>query len=150
MTAERDGRPAMTTDTRRNYVLRGALLWSLAPLVLALVAGVLVDGGAGLVGALIGAVATIVVLGAGTWLVIKVASTSPAASLIVALCTFTAQGALLLVTLAIVKAAAGNPELSWTAAAVIAVTMVWTSAFAYFVRKERIPLFDLPGSGVSR
>ncbi|WP_300682433.1 hypothetical protein [Nocardioides sp.] len=149
MTVERDGRPAMTTDTRRTYVLRGALSWSAAPVILAIVIGALVDAGAGAAGAAIGGIVTMIVLGVGTWLVVKVASSSPAASLIVALCVFTAQGALLLATLAIVSAAFDRTHLAWSAVAVIAVTMVWTSAFGYFVRKERIPLFDLSGSGSS-
>jgi ATP synthase protein I len=139
----------MTTDYRRTNVVRGALSWSLIPVIATLVLGALVDGGAGALGALIGGVTTLVVLGAGTWLVVKVAQASPAAGMMVALCVFTAQGGLLLATLAIVSATLGNPELTWCAVAVIAVTVVWTSAFGFFVRRERIPLFDLTGAGKS-
>ncbi|UDY24725.1 hypothetical protein [Nocardioides sp. Kera G14] len=137
----------MTTETRRTYVLRGALSWSAAPVVLAIVIGALVSGSAGAIGAAVGGLATLVVLGAGTWLVVRVASASPAASLLAALCVFTAQGGLLLGTLAIVSAVTDGAQLNWCAVAVIAVTLVWTSAFGYFVRKERIPLFDLSGAG---
>lgn len=150
MTAERDGRPLMTTEYRRNYVLRGALLSSVVPVLGTIIVGALVSGGAAAAGATIGALATVLVLGVGTWLVIKVASASPTASLMVALCVFTAQGGLLLATLGIVKAVSESTQVTWTAIALIAVTMVWTSAFGFFVRKERIPLFDLSGSGESQ
>jgi ATP synthase protein I len=139
----------MTTDYRRTNVVRGALSWSLLPVIAIIVLGALMDGGAGAIGALIGGVTTLVVLGAGTWLVVKVAQASPTASLMVALCVFTAQGGLLLATLAIVSATLGSPELTWCAVAVIAVTVVWTSAFGFFVRRERIPLFDLTGASTS-
>ncbi len=137
----------MTTDARRTSVLRGALSFSAVPAVLAIVIGALVSGGAGAVGATVGGIVTLIVLGGGTWLVVRVAESSPAASLIVALCVFTAQGGLLLATLAIVSAVSGNTQVTWAAVAVIAVTVVWTSAFGFFVRKERIPLFDLSGAG---
>lgn len=137
----------MTTDQPRTFVLRGALSWSTGPALVAIVVGALVAGGAGAAGAAAGGLMTLLVLGAGTWLVVKVAHASPAASLIVALCVFTAQGGLLLATLAIVSAVSGSTQVTWAAVAIIAVTVVWTWAFAFFVRKERIPLFDLSGAG---
>ncbi|MFT4262970.1 MAG: hypothetical protein QM572_06295 [Nocardioides sp.] len=139
----------MTTETTRTFVLRGALSWSVAPLVLAIVVAALVAGASGAAGAAVGGLVTVVVLGAGTWLVVRVASVSPAASLLAALCVFTAQGGLLLATLAIVSAVVGDPQLTWCAVALIAVTVVWTTAFGFFVRKERIPLFDLSGANAS-
>lgn len=140
----------MTTDTRRTSVLRGALSWSIVPVLGSSVVAFLMEDSAGLIGALIGAIATVVILGGGTWAVIKVSTISPVASLMAALCAFTAQGLLLVGILGIVSVVADRPTVVWAAISIIAVTVVWTSSFGYFVRKERIPLFDLSGSGESR
>jgi hypothetical protein len=139
----------MTTDTKQVRpatgvkVLLSAALWSAGVAVLAVVAAVLLAGGDAAVGALIGGLTTLVVLAVGTWIVLRVAETSPMASLIAALVVFTAQGGLLLVTLAVLAETTGGDQVDGAAIAVIAVTVVWTTLFALRARKERIPLFDL-------
>ncbi|RNL65249.1 hypothetical protein EFK50_04620 [Nocardioides marmoriginsengisoli] len=132
-------------------VLVGAALWSLLAAIAAVVVCLLVDGGPAAAGAATGGLATLAILAIGTWIVLKVAEVSPVASLLTALGVFTAQGILLLVTLAVLARLTSGPEVTAGAIAVIAVTVVWTTMFAVLVRRERIPLFDLsavdgPGS----
>jgi ATP synthase protein I len=142
----------MTTDTKQVRpatgvkVLLSAALWSAGVAVLAVVAGLLLAGGDAALGALVGGLTTLAVLAVGTWIVLRVAAVSPMASLIAALVVFTAQGGLLLVTLAVLAGTTGGDQVDGAALAVIGVTVVWTTLFALRARKERIPLFDLPAA----
>jgi FtsH-binding integral membrane protein len=124
-------------------VLLGAAAWSLLAAVAAVVVCLLVDGGEAAVGAATGGLATLAILAIGTWIVLKVSEVSPVASLLTALGVFTAQGILLLVTLAVLAQLTSGPQVTAGAIAVIAVTVVWTTMFALLVRREEIPLFDL-------
>jgi hypothetical protein len=143
----------MTTESKQTHtprggrVLLGAASWGLATAIAAVVVALIVRGGEAGVGAVIGGLATLLVLAVGTWLVLRVASTSPAASLLVALVVFTAQGGLLLLTLAVLSSTTDGAQTPWASIAVIAVTLAWTTMFAVRVRKERIPVFDLPDFG---
>jgi hypothetical protein len=132
-----------TAASRAVKVLLGAAAWGLLAAVAAVVICLLVDGGPAAVGAGTGGVATLAILAVGTWIVLRVAEVSPVASLLTALGVFTAQGVLLLVTLAVLAQLTSGPEVTAGAIAVIAVTVVWTTMFALLVRREEIPLFDL-------
>jgi len=139
----------MTTESKQTIpatsmrVLLSAASWSAAVAVLAVIVATLVGGADAAVGALIGGAATLAVLAIGTWIVLKVATVSPMASLIAALVVFTAQGGLLLITLAALAGLTDGHQVDGAAFAVIAVTMTWTTLFAVRARRERIPLFDL-------
>ncbi|WP_344046095.1 hypothetical protein [Nocardioides panacihumi] len=139
----------MTTESKQTIpatsmrVLLSAASWSAAVAVAAVIVAALVGGADAAVGALIGGVATLAVLAIGTWVVLKVATVSPMASLIAALVVFTAQGGLLLLTLATLSGLTDGRQVDGAAIAVIAVTMTWTTLFAVRARRERIPLFDL-------
>lgn len=126
-----------------RQVLIGAALAGLVAgaLVVGLVA-VLQSGGAA-VGALVGSVGTVAVLGAGTWVTLKVARAAPTVSLLAALGVFTLQGVLLLVMLLVLRGAMSATATTAGAVAVIVVTVVWTTSFALLLRRARIPLFDL-------
>ncbi len=126
-------------------VLLGAAFWGFATAVVTVLVAFAAKGGQAGLGALIGGVTTLAVLGVGTWVVLRVATVSPLASLLAALVVFTAQGGLLLITLAVLSEVAGETQVTWAAAAVIVVTVVLTTLFAVYARKERIPLFDLSG-----
>ncbi len=127
-------------------VVIGAAGWSLLAAVAAIAACFLVDGSEAGIGALVGGLATLAILAIGTWVVLRVAEVSPVASLLTALAVFTAQGVLLLVTLAVLAQLTSGPEVTAAAIAVIGVTVVWTTMFAILVRREQIPLFDLSGA----
>lgn len=147
--------PTMTTESKYQAgpeqpsahsgagVLFGAALWGLGAAVLTTVVALAVKGGQAGVGALVGAVSSLAVLAIGTWVVLRVSRVSPMASLIAALAVFTGQGGLLLITLAVLSQVTSGPQVRWAAIAVIVVTVVWTTLFAIYARKERIPLFDL-------
>ncbi|MBO9519957.1 MAG: hypothetical protein J7518_00355 [Nocardioidaceae bacterium] len=123
-------------------VLVGAASWGLGTAVLGVIAGFVIGTEAG-VGALVGGLAAIAVLATGTWVVLRVAAAAPVAGLLAALVVYTAQGLLLLLTLAILARVTDGDQTEAAAFAVIAVTVVWTSMFAVYVRRERIPIFDL-------
>jgi hypothetical protein len=123
-------------------VLVGAASWGLGAAALGVLVGFLVSSEAG-VGALVGGFAAIAVLAVGTWVVLRVAAAAPVAGLLVALVVYTGQGLLLLLPLAILSKVTDGDQTEAAAFAVIAVTVVWTTMFAVFVRRERIPIFDL-------
>ena len=128
-------------------VLLGAASWGLGAAVVMMLVAFLGKGGQAGVGATIGGVATLVVLAVGTWVVLRVATVSPMASLLAALVVFTTQGVLLLLTLGVLSQLTTGPQVTWAAVAVIVVTVVWTTLFAIYARKERIPLFELGHDG---
>lgn len=132
-----------TGESRNLAVLVGAAIWSVVAGALAVLVAFLIDGGDAAVGALIGAGATVGILAFGTWIVLKVADVAPVASLLAALGVFTAQGVLLVVTLAVLAKVTDGPQVTAAALAVVAVTVVWTTMFAVLVRREQIPLFDM-------
>lgn len=138
--------PSQVTAPRGGSVLTGAATAGLAAAVVTVVVAVLAGGVEGLVGAVVGGPMTLAVLGVGTWVVLRVARTSPMASLLAALVTFTTQGLLLLLTLAVLAGLTSGHQVTWAAVAVIAVTLVWTTMFAVRARTERILIFDLPNS----
>ncbi|MGO4255293.1 hypothetical protein [Marmoricola sp. RAF53] len=124
-------------------VLVGAALWGLAAAVVSVAAGYLIWGSEAGAGALVGGISTILVLAIGTWVVLKVATVAPVAALLAALVVFTAQGIVLLLTLAVLSRATDGDQVTAAAFAVIAVTVVWTTMFAVLVRREKLPLFDM-------
>lgn len=136
----------MTTATSKTMVLRGSAAVSGAAALVAVVVAFFVAGSTGLVGALIGAVAALVILGAGTWAMFWIAARSPALSLPGAFGVFTLQGLLLFAILLVLSTQAEGVVVRSAALLIVVVTIAWTTSFAFLVRRERIPLFDLPGA----
>ncbi len=138
-----------TASTQNSHsgtaVLRGAAWGGVAAAVLAAVVALFADGRPALVGSLIGGAATVAVLALGTYAVLVVARRNPMLSLLVALVVYTAQGLLLVVALGLVSQLTDGPEVVAAALTVCAVTIVWTTMFAVFAKRERIVLFEVPG-----
>lgn len=132
-----------TTPGSGTAVLIGAAGWGLLAAVVAVAVGYGVGGSEAGVGALVGGLATIVVLGGGTWIVLRVATVAPVAAMLTALVVFTAQGLLLLAVLAVLAQLTDGDQVTAAAFSVIAVTVVWTTVFALLVKREKLPLFDL-------
>jgi hypothetical protein len=126
-------------------VLLGAASWGLASALVAIVVGYLVSSEAG-IGALIGSLSTVIVLAGGTWAVLKASTIAPAVGLMAALIVFTLQGVLLLVVMAVLSKVTDGDQVVAAAFSIIGVTVVWTTLFAVYVRREKIPLFDLSGA----
>jgi hypothetical protein len=136
----------MTTATSKTMVLRGSAAVSGAAALVALVVAFFVAGSSGLAGAAIGAVAALVILGTGTWAMFWIAGKSPAMSLPGSFAVFTLQGLLLFAFLLVLSTQAESVVVRSAALLVVVVTIAWTTSFAFLVRRERIPLFDLPGA----
>ncbi|WP_134766267.1 hypothetical protein [Nocardioides sp. 1609] len=118
----------------------------------ATVLGLALGGSAGALGALVGAGVTLLVLATGFAVVDVVAGLMPAASLMVAVLTYTLQlGLLALLLVAFGRAedleATMSPQ--WFAAGVIAVALAWTVCLVVHAVRARIPLYDLPAPAPS-
>jgi hypothetical protein len=142
----------MTTEsmqvTRRGAspLLGAGVAGALAVVVLAVVGGV-VDGAPGVTGALVGGGLTLAVFALGVGLVDVAARVLPAASLMVALLTYTLQ--LLVLAIAVVvldRSGLAGDEVSrgWFAAGVIAVTVLWLLGQVVAATRQRIPAFEEP------
>jgi hypothetical protein len=142
----------MTTEsmqvTRRGAspLLGAGVAGALAAVVLAVVGGV-VDGAPGVTGALVGGGLTLAVFALGVGLVDVAARVLPAASLMVALLTYTLQ--LLVLAIAVVvldRSGLAGDEVSrgWFAAGVIAVTVLWLLGQVVAATRQRIPAFEEP------
>jgi hypothetical protein len=141
-------------DTRQVHPagvspLLGASVAGAVTILVLATAAALVDGGRGLAGAAVGGLLTLVVFVLGIGLVNVTARVLPAASLLVALLTYTLQ--LLVLALAVValdRSGAAGEDLSrgWFAAGVIAVTVLWLVGQVLAATRQRIPVFDVvPG-----
>ncbi len=109
--------------------------------------GLVSQGSTAAVGALLGAGVTLLVLATGFAIVDLVAGLMPAASLMVALLTYTLQVALLALLLAVLNRSSGVEETldpEWFAAGVIVVALVWTVCLVVHQMRSRIPVYDLP------
>lgn len=143
----------MTTESKQDTpqvhrtgvspLLGGAAAGAAAVVVLT-GSGAVLDGSPGAVGALVGGGLTLAVFVLGISVVSAAAKVLPAASLLVALLTYTLQLVVLLVVAAAVeRAGLAGDELSrgWFAAGVIAVTLLWLAGQVVGATRQRIPAY---------
>lgn len=105
-----------------------------------------ISGTPALVGGLLGTAVTVVVLATGFMVVDLVAGLMPAASLMVAVLTYTLQLVLLGLLLAALRGAEDVEQTlspGWFASGVIAVALTWTVCQVVQAMRARIPLYDL-------
>lgn len=115
-------------------------------LLAALVVGLAVGRPAGL-GVLVGTLMVVVVGAGGALLVNAVAGALPAASMVIALLTYTLQVLVLLVVLVAVERSGwldSSLDRVWVGAAVVGATLMWLATQVAVVVRARIPAFDLP------
>lgn len=143
----------MTTETRSAPRDRGTaalVRTTVATALLGLVAALLgaaTSGSAAAYGALVGALLVVAVFGFGTFTVNAVAAIMPAASLLVALLTYTLQ----VVAMALAFVALSGSGLlgetldrAWLGGTVIAGTLGWMAVQVVLSTSRRIPIYDLP------
>ena len=143
----------MTTASPRSTaasgasVLFGAALAALVTGLAVTLIGAFADGTPAAYGALAGTLLVVGVFFLGAGLVHVVAGLVPAASLLVALLTYTLQ----LLVLALVLAGLNRSGLTddtldprWLVAAVIAGTVAWMVAQIVLTARLRLPVYDLP------
>ncbi|MET1060421.1 MAG: hypothetical protein ABWX84_12535 [Nocardioides sp.] len=128
-------------------MLFGAALAALVTGLVTTLVGALVDGAPAAYGALAGTLLVVGVFFLGAGLVHVVAGLLPAASLLVALLTYTLQ----VLVLALAFAALSRSGLlddaldrRWLAGAVIAGTVAWMVAQIVLTARLRLPVYDLP------
>ncbi|GEP34502.1 hypothetical protein NSZ01_22700 [Nocardioides szechwanensis] len=146
----------MTTDAPRTgqadrdsgaSVLLGAggaaLLLGLA----ATVVGALVSGSEAALGALVGTLLVVGVLGFGSFVVNVVAGLMPAAALMVAMLTYTLQVVLMGLVFAILSGSGlldSTVDRGWLAGVVIGGTAIWLVSQVVLTTRRRIPVYELP------
>lgn len=111
------------------------------------VLGGLLEGGPGVLGALVGVGVTLLVLATGFVVVDLVAGATPSLSLLVAMLTYTLQIVVLGVLLVALRRAddlARTLEPAWFAGGVIAVALAWTACLVVHATRARVPVYDLP------
>ena len=141
-------------DTRRGAspLLVAAVAGALAVVVLA-VAGGVVDGAPGATGAVVGGGVTLAVFALGVGLVNLAARVLPAASLMVALLTYTLQLLVLAIVVVVLdRSGLAGDEVSrgWFAAGVVAVTLLWLLGQVVAATRQRIPAFEEPPGLLTR
>jgi len=152
----------MTTETRvtnRDKVRFTGVSVLVKATVAALGAGLVVvalaaiiEGGRAIPSALIGTVIVVAVFAFGAFVVNAVAGLLPAASLLVALLTYTLQVvlmALVFVALSTTGGPGDDLERGWLGAAVIAGTAGWLVAQLTLATRLRLPAYDLPARDAS-
>ena len=143
----------MTTESKQVTrplgvsVLLGAASVAGAVGILVVALGALVSGSDGALGAGTGVGVVLAVFVLGALAVNLIAGLMPAASLLVALLTYTCQ----LVVVLVVFISLSNGETfderavrAWLAVAVVGTTLGWLTAQIVFTTRQRIPIYDLP------
>lgn len=145
----------MTTESKQDarpgvVVLLGAAAGALAVVVGLSLLGLIVDGPSGARGAAVGGSVALVVFGLGTAVVHAVAGLMPAASLMVALLTYTLQLVLMAVlVIGLDRSGSLGQTLSrgWFAAAVVATTFAWLATQIWQATHLRLLAYDLDDDG---
>ena len=133
--------------TTAGSVVRGALMATLAGGLVAVVLAALFSGFAAVLGAIIGTVMVCVFFGFGAVALGVVARLAPAASLLIALLTYTLKVVLIgLVFVALNRSGAleADVDAAWLGWTVIACTLVWLVSQIFWHVRARQPLYDLP------
>ena len=128
-------------------VVRGAFFGTALLGAVLVLAAAVTSGAHAAVAALVGTTVVCLFFGAGAVVLQVVSSLLPAASLIVALLTYTLKIALLaLVFIGLSRSSyfGGQSESRWLAAAVIAGTLAWSAGQLVLHTRVRQPLYDLP------
>jgi len=148
----------MTTETRSEVragsagvastqprVLLGTVAVTAATSALVLVVALAAGGRDALLGALVGTATVLLVLSFGCATLAVVARVLPAATLLVALVTYLAQAALMLlvfVRISEVDVFSDGPGRTWLALGLVAATLAWMTAQLVLTLRARQPYFD--------
>lgn len=129
-------------------VLGGTVAITAVVGVVVVVLGALAAGADAATGAAVGAVTVLAVLAFGCVTLAVVARVLPAATLLVALVTYLAQAAVMLllyVRISEVSTFADGPGRTWLALGLVAATLAWMTAQLLLTVKARTPYYDLTG-----
>ncbi|MDQ3615795.1 MAG: hypothetical protein M3393_04060 [Actinomycetota bacterium] len=127
-----------------------ALVCTLAAGLTAVLVSALVAGAPAALGAAIAVVMVCLFFALGAMVLDVVTTVAPAASLLVALLTYTLNVVLVgiaFISLSHSGALAGPVDAQWLGGTVIVCTLVWTLAQVVSSTRTRQPVYDLPSSG---
>lgn len=147
MTTERATSLAAYKTTTVGSVVRAALVMTLTVGFAVILLAGLISGSNAALGAGIGVTMVAIFFGFGAVVLGVVARLAPAASLLVALLTYTLKVVLMgLVFLALSRSGAldGTVDARWLGGTVIVCTLVWLACQIFFSMRTREPLYDLP------
>lgn len=148
----------MTTETNQvtrnqgSRVLLGATAGSVAAGLALAAVGALVAGSPASFGALVGTGLVVLVFAGGSFAVNEVARILPAASLLVALLTYTLQVVAMAVVFAALSRSGALEETldrAWLGGAVIAGTAGWITLQVVLATRVRIPVYELRPAGAA-
>ena len=128
----------------------GSLALTVALGLVALLVAALTTGSSGVAGTGIGLATVCSFFGLGTVVLALVAAISPAASLLVALLTYTLQVVLvglLFVALRRSGALGSGIDAGWLSGTLIVGTLVWVATQVLAHTRSRQPVYDLPSDG---
>lgn len=131
-----------------TVLVRGVQVTLGLGLVVSLV-GFVVDGSPAALGTVTGTVVVVAVCGTGSLLVDAVAGLLPAASLMVALLTYTLQLLVVLVVFMSLERSGllgSSLHRGWLGGAAIGATLAWLVTQVLFTLRSRIPAYDLPAA----
>jgi ATP synthase protein I len=137
-------RPGAAGPVVRRALLATAVLGLLLVLVAALL-----SGAPAALGAAIGTTMVVVFFAAGAVVLDTVATLAPAASLLVALLTYTLNVVLVAVFFVVMNRSGlleRDVDARWLAGGVIAATLVWLTAQVVATMRARIPVYELGSS----
>ncbi len=141
----------MTTESKQDTTSGGSVLLGAAASALlvgaaAILVGALVSGTSAAYGALAGTLLVVAVFGFGSFTVNAVAGLLPAASLLVALLTYTLQVVAMALAFAVLQRSGlldDALDRRWLAGAVIVGTFGWLLAQIVLAARTRIPVYEL-------
>ncbi|HET6626449.1 MAG TPA: hypothetical protein VFG63_08660 [Nocardioidaceae bacterium] len=147
MTTERATPLAGYKTTTVGSVVRGALVATGAAGLAAVLLAAVVSGSAAILGAVIATLMVCFFFGLGAMVLQVVARLAPAASLLIALLTYTLKVLLIGLVFVTLNASGALDETvdpRWLGVTVIVCTMVWLVVQIVFSARVRQPLYDLP------
>ena len=152
----------MTTDAPRTgqadrdsgtSVLVAAGAAALVLGLAATLAGAVLSGGEAALGALVGTLLVVGVLGFGSFVVNVVAGLMPAMALMVAMLTYTLQVVLMGLVFAALSGSGlldSTVDRGWLAGTVIGGTAIWLMSQVVLTTRRRIPVYDLPAAATAQ
>lgn len=152
----------MTTEAPRTgqvdrdsgvSVLLGAAASAVVLGLLAVIVGALVSGSAAALGALVGTLLVVGILGFGSFVVNVVAGLVPTLALMVAMTTYVLQVVLMGLVFAVLSGSGlldTTLDRGWLAGAVIGGTAIWLVSQVLLTTRRRIPVYELPTEGGAR
>ncbi|MGH3507223.1 MAG: hypothetical protein ACRDO2_08485 [Nocardioidaceae bacterium] len=131
--------------TRTTSLVQGAFVASLVAGLASIVVAGIVEGVAGLYGALVGTGLVILFFALGHVVLTRVRSVEPAMFFLIAMLTYVLQVVCLLAVFGSFASWSSGVSATALGLTIVVCTLAWTTGLVVSSRRQRIPLFDLGG-----